>query len=84
LLTWNPVLGLSLLFAAPVFDDAGSERGVWRGLFLTGGLCVAGTIGSSVGNMRLQLVGIVGYAVVLPIVCAMLTRQFGRPPIPRS
>jgi len=28
--------------------------------------------------MRLQLVGVVGYAVVLPIVCFMLARLFRR------
>jgi hypothetical protein len=76
LLAWNLFLGLALLFAAPVFDDGGPERGVRRGLLISGILCVAGTVGPAVGNMRLQLVGLLGYAAVLPVVCFMLARLF--------
>jgi hypothetical protein len=76
LLAWNLFLGLALLFAAPVFAGSGPERGVRRGLLITGVLCVAGIVGPAVGNMRLQLVGVFGYAVVLPVVCLMLARLF--------
>ena len=76
LLAWNLFLGLALLFAAQVFDDGGPERGVRRGLLISGVLCVAGIVGPAVGNMRLQLVGILGYAVALPVVCFMLARLF--------
>jgi len=76
LLAWNLFLGLALLFAAPVFDSVGAERGVRRGLLISGVLCVAGIIGPAIGNMRLQLIGVFGYAVVLPVVCLMLARLF--------
>jgi hypothetical protein len=76
LLAWNLFLGLALLFAARVFDGSGLERGVRRGLLISGALCVAGIIGPAVGNMQLQLVGVFGYAVVLPVVCLMLARLF--------
>ena len=76
LLAWNLFLGLALLFAAPVFDCVGAERGVRRGLLISGVLCVAGIIGPAIGNMRLQLVGVLGYAVVLPVVSFMLARLF--------
>ena len=76
LLAWNLFLGLALLFAAPVFDSVGAERGVRRGLLISGVLCVAGIIGPAIGNMRLQLVGVLGYAVVLPVVSFMLARLF--------
>ena len=76
LLAWNLFLGLALLSAAQVFDTGGPERSVRRGLLISGALCVAGIIGPSVGNMRLQLVGVLGYAVVLPVVCLMLARLF--------
>jgi hypothetical protein len=86
LLAWNLFLGLALLFAAQVFDGGGLERGVRRGLLISGVLCVAGIVGPAVGNMRLQLVGVLGYAVVLPVVCVMLARLFrsdrGLIPIP--
>ena len=76
LLAWNLFLGLALLFAAPVFDGGGPERDVRRGLSISGILCVAGTVGPAVGNMRLQRVGLLGYAAVLPVVCFMLARLF--------
>jgi hypothetical protein len=76
LLAWNLFLGLSLLFAAPVFEGGGLARGVRRGLYLSGALCVAGVIGPAAGNMRRQLVGILGYAGVFPVVCFMLSRLF--------
>jgi hypothetical protein len=76
LLAWNLFLGLALLFAAPVFDGGGPERGVRDGLLISGVLCVAGIVGPVVGNMRLQLVGVLGYAGVLPVVCFMLARLF--------
>ena len=76
LLAWNLFLGLALLFAAAVFDGGGPERGVRRGLLISGVLCVAGLVGPAVGNMRLQLVGVLGYAGVLPVVCFMLARLF--------
>jgi hypothetical protein len=76
LLAWNLFLGLALLFAAAVFDGGGSERGVRGGLLVSGVLCVAGIVGPVVGNMRLQLVGVLGYGAVLPVVCFMLARLF--------
>ena len=76
LLAWNLFLGLALIFAAPVFDGSGPEHGVRRGLLTSGALCVAGIVGPAVGNMRLQLVGVFGYAVVLPVVSFMLARLF--------
>lgn len=88
LLAWDLFLGLALLFAAAVFDGGGRERGVRRGLLISGILCVAGVVGPAVGNMRLQLVGVLGYAGVLPVVCLMLARLFrsdrGHPPGPAA
>jgi hypothetical protein len=78
LLAWNLFLGLSLLFAAPVFEGGSLERRIRRGLVVGGALCVAGVVGPAVGDMRLQLVGVLGYAGVLPVVCFMLARLFRR------
>lgn len=83
LLAWNLFLGLSLLFAAPVFEGGGLEERIRRGLLVSGALCLAGVVGPAVGNMRLQLVGVLGYAGVLPVVCFMLWRLFRSDPRPR-
>ena len=76
LAAWDLFLGLALLFAAPVFAGARAEARVRRGLVLCGVLCLAGLVGPAVGNMRLQLVGVVGYALVLPVVSVFLMSYF--------
>lgn len=76
LLAWDWFLGLALLAAAPVFAGGPADRGVRRGLWLCGALTILGTIGPAVGDMRLQRVGILGYAVVLPAVFYLLGRRF--------
>lgn len=76
LLAWDLFLGLSLLFAALVFEGGGLARAVRRGLLISGALCIAGLLGPAVGNMRLQLVGVLGYAGVFPVVCLMLSKLF--------
>lgn len=78
LLAWDVFLGLALVFAAPVFAGDGIERSVRLSLLVCGALCLAGTIGPAVGNMRLQLVGVLGYAGVLPVVSFLLARLFAQ------
>jgi hypothetical protein len=78
LLAWDVFLGLALLFAAPLFSGDELERLVRRALLLCGGPCVVGAVGPAVGHMRLQLVGVFGYAVMLPVVCVLLARVLGR------
>jgi hypothetical protein len=75
-LAWDLFLGLSLLFAAPVFERGGLTGRIRGGLLLCGMLCIAGLLGPVMGDMRLQLVGVLGYAGVLPVVCLMLARLF--------
>jgi hypothetical protein len=76
LLAWDVFLGVALLFAGAVFGADASELRVRRSLVLAGSLCLLGTIGPAAGNMRLQLVGVVGYAVVFPVSCFFLARRF--------
>jgi len=77
LLAWDWFLGLALLFAAPVFvGDVPEIRRVRRAFRVAGALCLAGTVGPVLGDMRLQRLGIVGYAVVLPLAFFWLARLF--------
>jgi hypothetical protein len=78
LLAWDVFLGLALVSASRAFDGDGPERAIRRALLTGGILCLAGTVGPAVGNMRLQLVGVVGYAAVLPVVSFLLMRLFAR------
>lgn len=78
LLAWDVFLGLSLLFAAPVFVGAGVFAAARWSLAITGALCLAGTIGPITGSMALQRIGILGYGVGLPVSCVILARVFRR------
>lgn len=79
LLAWDWFLGLALLAAAPVFDSTDRAQRLLRtGFGIAGALCVAGTIGPAIGDMRLQRIGIVGYAIALPVVFYALLRHFLR------
>ena len=85
LLAWDWFLGLALLFAAPVLaGDASPVRRVRRMLWLTGTLCLLGTIGPLVGAIALQRIGIVGYALALPVAFFWLARLLRVAPSGRS
>ena len=78
LLAWDVFLGLALLCAAAALDGGGPERAVRRTLRAGGALCLAGTVGPASGDMRLQLIGVAGYALVLPVAALLLLRLFAR------
>jgi hypothetical protein len=50
------------------------------GAILSGVLCLAGLTGAVLGNMNFRNIGIVGYAVVLPVVMLLMGRLFWRTP----
>lgn len=76
LLAWDGFLGIGLIFAAPVFPGHGAEKVLRRALLLSGALALAGTVGPLIGDMRLQRIGILGYAGVLPVAFFLLARFF--------
>lgn len=78
LLAWDLLLGLALVSAAAALRAEETARRVRRWLAITGALCLAGIAGPVLGNMRVQLVGVFGYAVLLPITAWMLAAWFGR------
>jgi hypothetical protein len=76
LLAWDLFLGIALMFCAAAMDSRDASTSLRRGVQITGMLCIAGIIGPVLGNMRLQLVGVFGYAVALPVVAFALIRWF--------
>lgn len=82
LLAWDVFLGAALLFAAIALGDR-APRTVRRLVQVTGVLCLAGIIGPLTGNMRLQLVGVFGYAGLLPVAGFALSRWFRASDTPR-
>ena len=78
LLAWDFFLGLSLLFAAPVFKGDGPPNRVRVSMIVAGMLCLAGVLGPALGQMHIQYLGIGGYAFVLPVACFLLAMLFRR------
>jgi hypothetical protein len=78
LFAWDVLLGLALLLAASALPATRAVHRLRQTLRLTGGLCIVGMIGPVIGNMRLQLIGVFGYAVLLPLVAWMLAGWFHR------
>lgn len=76
LFAWDFLLGVALLLGAQTFTPSPSARRIVTGLRLTAALCLIGLLGPLIGNMRIQLIGVVGYAVALPVVAWMLAKWF--------
>jgi hypothetical protein len=58
-----------------VFHAAG-QAAVRNGLLIAGATCLLGIIGPAVNHIALRQIGIIGYAVVWPIVCVPLSKAF--------
>jgi hypothetical protein len=78
---WDIFFGLALLFAAPVFHAA-AHLAVRNGLLIAGAMCLVGVIGPAVNHIALRQIGIIGYAVVWPIVCIPLSKAFRQAGLP--
>jgi hypothetical protein len=76
---WDLFLGLSLLFAVPVFTGR-RYAAARRGLLLAGSLCLAGLVGPAVNAIAWREIGIFGYAVVFPLTCLALSQAFASTP----
>jgi len=80
LLAWDFFLGLSLLRAATVFRGDRQQDLVRIVMYAGAFLCLAGMAAPLSGHMWLQVSAIIGYAVVLPVVCILVARVFARQP----
>jgi hypothetical protein len=78
ILAWDWFFALSMLAAALVFTAGGLERTVRVLMLVSGVLSLAGLIGVPLGDMQYRNIGIVGYALVAPVVFLLLGIVFGR------
>lgn len=76
LLAWDWFLGLALIFSALVFSSTGTDKNIRRTLLISGMLALIGIAGPITGNMQFQRIGIIGYAIVLPIAFFLVARMF--------
>ena len=73
---WDVLVGATMVFAS--FALAGGPKSVpaRRALLVGGVLCLAGLVGPGSGRMVLQNIAVIGYAVLLPVGCALTARTF--------
>ena len=76
---WDLFLGVALLLAAAVFSGPGLSLWVRRSLVLSGILCLTGLLGVVLGNMQVRNIGVVGYALVLPVALLLMGRVLAAP-----
>jgi len=77
-LAWDWFFALSFLFAAPVFRTGRLEKIVRTLMIVCGFLSLVGLIGVPLGNMQVRNIGIIGYAVIAPVVFLLIGRILGR------
>jgi hypothetical protein len=65
--------------SAPLFGGSGLARWI-RGLLTTSGVLALGGLIGVLGQMRLRMIGVVGYAVVFPVAVGLLALLFHRWP----
>lgn len=78
ILAWDWFFALSMLFAAPVFKVGRLEMAVRNLMIVSGVLSLAGLFGVPLADMQVRNLGILGYAVVAPLVFLLLGIVFGR------
>ncbi len=76
LAAWHVAFGVSIFFAGCGFQGRGRERVVRYGFRTVGVLCVVGVIGPAVGNLLWRMIGMFGYGVLFPLVCAVAALVF--------
>lgn len=72
ILAWDWFFALSMLCAAPVFKVSRLEITVRNLMIVSGVLSLVGLIGVPLANMQVRNIGIIGYAVVAPVVFLLL------------
>lgn len=75
IVAWDIFFALALFFAAPVFHASGHVA-VRNGLLIAGAMCIVGIVGPAANHIALREIGIIGYAIVWPIVCVPLSKAF--------
>jgi hypothetical protein len=78
ILAWDWFFPLSMLCAAPIFKVGRLEKTVRILMMISGGLSLAGLIGVPLEDMQVRMIGVLGYAVVSPIVFLLLGMVFDR------
>lgn len=78
ILAWDWFFAISILFAAPVFKKRGLEKVVRNLMIICGLLSLVGLIGVPLANMQIRNIGIIGYALIAPLIFLLIGIILGR------
>ena len=78
ILAWDVFFALSALCAAPAFAGSHLARWIRALLVASGALALAGLSGVVAGDMRLRMIGVVGYVGVFPVAAVLMALLFHR------
>ena len=73
---WDVLVGFTLVFMSFAVAGRPGAETARRAMLIGGGLCLVGVAGPFSGRIFLQNIGVLGYAVVLPIASALTARMF--------
>ena len=76
ILAWDVFFALAVLFAAPAFRGNRLAASIRALMIASGVLSLAGLSGVVFGDMRLRMIGVVGYAGVFPVAALLLAILF--------
>jgi hypothetical protein len=78
ILAWDWFFALAMLLAAPVFKAGRLEKTVRILMIVSGLLSLVGLLGVPLADMQVRNIGIIGYAIVAPVVFLLIGILFGR------
>jgi hypothetical protein len=84
ILAWDLFFALAVIFAAQAFSGSPLARWIRALLVASGALALAGLAGIACGDMRLRMIGVVGYVGVFPIATILIAILFRRATPQRS
>lgn len=78
ILAWDWFFALSILCASQVFRNGRIEKTVRVLMIISGALSLLGLLGVPLGNMQIRNIGILGYALVSPVIFLLLSKIFNK------
>ncbi len=77
---WDVLVGGTMVFASFALAGGPKSMPARRAMLIGGALCLLGLVGPGSGRMILQNIAVTGYAIFLPIACALTARIFHSAP----
>jgi hypothetical protein len=77
---WDALVGGTMILASFALAGEPGSAPARRTMLIGGALCLLGLVGPGSGRMILQNIAVAGYAIFLPVACALTARTFHSAP----